>query len=329
MKLTLADNEFKFAWPEKLVLAVLPCVACLASLMLSNTPPRYYVETKVIAEHATLPNWDRRAMRKMDRSLRRLIIRQQRIQAADVHMSVETKLAILRSRQFLHEFIVEHELAPKLLYKLWDEKTQTWKQARGGIIKTIVSSLRGNRSPRNNLGAKKQQELLHYLALLQVNAGLRVKRDKTSAVISIAFKWHDAEFAARLLNTLVASVNQSIGERKQQRVLSAITNFQELRAQQILPRMKRVLSHEIATLKLELVTDNPEKNPAFRVLDPAWPTKDLALRVPKIKLLLIFLTSSSIIFLCVLARKLRTAAKRSNSTQDHTTISRTAYRSTP
>lgn len=98
-------------------------------------------------------------------------------------------LAVLNSRVFTERFITEKNLMPKLYYKLWDSKKNTWKvdeEAQPTLAK----------------------------AYTYFNTSIRtVTQDKKTGLITLTIDWHDRHEAAEWANELVQRLNAEMRAR--------------------------------------------------------------------------------------------------------------------
>lgn len=103
--------------------------------------------------------------------------------------SVKT-LAVFRSRDFLREFIVDHELMPVLYPELWDSSTKSWQ-------------------------VEKQEEVPDLReAVTFFQTGIRfIEEDPGTGLVTLAVEWTDPHLAAHWASLLVERINQRMRAR--------------------------------------------------------------------------------------------------------------------
>ncbi len=155
-------------------------------------------------------------------------------------------IAVIKSRQFIIEFIKENDLLPILFYKQWDYKNNKWAVADQKKVPTLQ---KGYTKFSNNV--------------------LNISENKKTGLIALKVSWYDPELSAKWANMLVlkansylkqnaiSEANQSISYLKDQINTTSEVGIQEL--------LYKLLEKELQTTKLASV----RKDYAFKVLDPA------------------------------------------------------------
>lgn len=118
--------------------------------------------------------------------------------------SVKT-LAVFRSRDFLREFIVDHELMPVLYQDLWDPATDSW-----------------------NVESEEEIPDLRE-AVTFFETGIRfIEKEPGTGLVTLAVEWKDPYLAAHWTRLLVDRINQRM---RNERIVEAERNLEYLREQ--------------------------------------------------------------------------------------------------
>jgi uncharacterized protein involved in exopolysaccharide biosynthesis len=159
----------------------------------------------------------------------------------------EEALAVMRSRQFVEQFVEDHKLAPRFFPRKWDAKAGAW-------------AVPPEKQPTLARAAKYFSERL-----------LSVSRNKKTGLISVNVEWSDRGEAAKWANELVARVNAEMKARAMANA-SAYTGYleREFRASQLLATREaigRLIEQQVKQGMLASVS--PEF--AFRTVTAAMP----------------------------------------------------------
>ncbi len=104
----------------------------------------------------------------------------------------EEALAVLQSRQFLQDFIQQHQLMPELFEKLWLKDQRAWSVPAEDV-------------PTPGRAVKAFRKILF------------VEEDKKTGLVTVAVEWRDQRLAADWSNALVADLNREMRRRTVQR----------------------------------------------------------------------------------------------------------------
>lgn len=168
-------------------------------------------------------------------------------------------LAVLKSRQFLHSFIEQHNLMPLLFHDRWNAERGEWILGRGEEAPDIRAGVNYFR-----------EKILH------------VRESRETGLVTVGVEWTDPEIAAEWVSNLIRRLNDRLRERALQ---EAERNVAYLRSEvaktntvALQQSIGRLLESEMQ--KLMLARGNEEF--AFNVLDPAvpptkrsWPKRSL------------------------------------------------------
>lgn len=164
-------------------------------------------------------------------------------------------LALLQSRQFIEEFVQNHNLMPVLYPQKWDTRTGTWKAAIA-------------RPPTPWKAFK-----------LFTSDILDVSQDKRTNLVTVGIDWTDRNEAAAWANDLVDMINDRVRARAigdADRTIDYLE--QELKKAEAVEMRSALFNMIESQLKVKAVA-TVRKQYAFQVLDPAAPAdQDVKLR---------------------------------------------------
>jgi capsular polysaccharide biosynthesis protein len=174
--------------------------------------------------------------------------------------ATEEAMAVLKSQEFTQDYIKDKNLLPLLFPKAWDAATGSWKP--------------GKKQPTLGAGFRAFENIR------------KVKRDKTSGLITLQVDWKDPVKAADMANELVDRLND---EMRQRALVQAEASIGYL--QKEFTSTADVTSHEAISrlmedeIKQEMLA-HVTKQYSLQVVDRAVPA-DLDAPVRPIKLLYI------------------------------------------
>ncbi|PNU20291.1 hypothetical protein C2E25_08270 [Geothermobacter hydrogeniphilus] len=168
--------------------------------------------------------------------------------------STDEAIAILKSREFLWDFVKRHKLLPKLFPDDWDQTKKSWRDP----------------DPEN------QPDLWDAYRLLVDDEVIKVGSDKDSDLVRLQINWSDPELAARWANMLVKDLNDYLRQRE---ILSSQKNLKYLQDE-----LQRVVTVEQRQALFSLISQeqqkamlaNTQEEFVFRVLDKASPPDEKA-----------------------------------------------------
>lgn len=155
-------------------------------------------------------------------------------------------IAMLKSRNFTADFIVDEGLMPVLFNNNWDESTNSWSVENIEDAPTIADGY--------NLFNEKIRSV--------------TVDDKTS-LVTLDIEWNDREQAAQWANRLVGKLNQHMRDRDihvAERSLEFLDD--QLKRNSVIEIQQgifRLIEHQIELIMLA----NAREEYAFRILDPA------------------------------------------------------------
>jgi uncharacterized protein involved in exopolysaccharide biosynthesis len=189
--------------------------------------------------------------------------------------NTEQSLAVLKSREFLWNFVQEKKLMPVLFEDDWDAEHKKWKES----------------------DPKKQPGQMDVWRLFNKGGVLNVNEDKKTGLVTVAVDWKDPVLAADWANSLVKRLNQYLA---QQAVARGENNLKYLNEQLMstqIEEMRQTLFDLIGNEQKNAMLAKTQKEFAFRVLDPAV-TPDKKIK-PK-RSLIVILTTFGAGFLAIL-----------------------------
>jgi uncharacterized protein involved in exopolysaccharide biosynthesis len=174
--------------------------------------------------------------------------------------ATEEAMAVLKSQEFTQDYIKDKNLLPLLFPKAWDAATGSWKP--------------GKKQPTLGAGFRAFENIR------------KVKRDKTSGLISLQVDWKDPLKAADMANELVDRLNDEMRQRALVQAEASIGYLQKEFASTAdvtsHEAISRLMEDEIKQEMLAHVT----KQYSLQVVDRAVPA-DLDAPVRPIKVLYI------------------------------------------
>jgi uncharacterized protein involved in exopolysaccharide biosynthesis len=153
-------------------------------------------------------------------------------------------LAVLRSRDFIRDFLRGNELLPVLFSDKWDAAAGRWKEPR----------------------IEDQPDLRDGVKLF-LDKILTVQDDKKTGLVSVAVEWTNADQAAAWANQLIDLINQRMRDRAQ---TEAETNIEYLQGQlgtTSVATLKQAISRLLETELQKVMLARGNKEFAFRVVD--------------------------------------------------------------
>jgi uncharacterized protein involved in exopolysaccharide biosynthesis len=227
--------------------------------------------------------------------------------------SVDQSIALMTSRQFTDQFILDERVREALYPELWDPSKNTWRsrKSHASIVSWIQERL-GTAPPDvisiNDGGPSLWKTEKRF-------GGLRsITLDKKTSLITLTIDWRDPAIAAKWANDMVSRLNLHARDRaiaEANRSLEYLNG--ELSKTHVL-EMEQTIYKLIEREMRTNVSAHVHDEYAFRVLDPAVPPEERAF--PKRVLITLavmfstgFATALWIIFGPAPRRKIREASE--------------------
>jgi len=159
--------------------------------------------------------------------------------------SVEENLAVLKSREFLWQFIKDQKLMPVLFADAWDADKKVWKKS----------------NPDEQPGL--------WDAYRTLTGILNASTDKKSNLVTVSIDWKSPELAAQWANLLVSRLNEFL---RQQAISRSNGNLQYLKhelSRTQVANMRQALFELISQEQKKAMLANTQKEFAFQVIDKA------------------------------------------------------------
>ncbi len=175
------------------------------------------------------------------------------VNIGDENESVEA-LAVLRSNEFVREFITENNLMPILFADEWDSAAKRWRAS----------------NPEDQPDERDAVRLFR-------KSICQVMDDKRTGLITVSIEWKDRRTAAEWANALVARLN----DRMRQRVLAEsgrnVKFLREELTKADIPSLQQSVSRLLESELQNLMLARGSQEFAFRVVDrasiPKWRSK--------------------------------------------------------
>ena len=155
-------------------------------------------------------------------------------------------LGTLKSRQFLENFILEHNLLEQIFSDQWSIERKEWIPRKDGSIVTISDGI---------------DLFLNSIAC---------EEDKSTSLYLVSVTLNDPKLASLICNEVVISLNSKFRERAIERALLKEEYLKEELSKTSLSDMKNVLYTMLQAEKQKAMLANITKNAAFEVIDPAF-----------------------------------------------------------
>lgn len=158
-------------------------------------------------------------------------------------------LAILKSREFTRDFIMEHDLLPVLFADQWDAATGQWIESDPNLRPDIQDAVRQFRND-----------------IVSVDRG-------DTGLTTLVVEWTDREIAAKWANLLISRLNEHLRQRALVNALSNVDYLQSELAKTSVVTLQQSIGRLLETEMQKLMLARGNEEFAFRVIDPAEPPK--------------------------------------------------------
>ena len=170
----------------------------------------------------------------------------------------EEALAVLRSREFTEQFIVDHNLLPVIFHRRWDQKRNQWKSSIFFPLPTIAKGV------------------MYFREKIE-----SVSQDKKTGMTILEISWRDRNLAAEWANELVRRLNAEMRRRDMNRAQASIEYLEkELTVATVVATQDAISKLIEAQVKQKMIA-NTSREFAFRVVDRAIPPDADDLASPK------------------------------------------------
>jgi uncharacterized protein involved in exopolysaccharide biosynthesis len=171
----------------------------------------------------------------------------------DLTVSVSSKeaLAMLESRIFINQFLVEEDLLPILFHKQWDNVSKQWKEEEEAP--TIWEAYE-----------KFSEDILD------------IETDEETGLTSVTVTWINAELAAYWANELIRKINIQLRDRAIAQANTSISYLDEQLAKTSAVELQQALYGLMEVQLAKIVAAKVQEEYAFRIVDPALVPEELA-----------------------------------------------------
>jgi uncharacterized protein involved in exopolysaccharide biosynthesis len=189
--------------------------------------------------------------------------------------NVDQSIALMTSRQFTNQFILDEHVRQAMYPKLWDPVTNTWRQGERSV--SVVSWIEDKLhvAPPDAIVTTDGGPSLWKTAK-RFNQLRTITQDRKTSLVMLTIDWRDPITAAKWANDMVSRLNQHARDRavaEANRSLEYLNG--ELSKTNVLEMQQtiyRLIEREMRTNVSAHVRDEY----AFRVLDPAVPPEERA-----------------------------------------------------
>ena len=161
--------------------------------------------------------------------------------------SVEENIAVLKSREFIWDFVKDEKLMPILFADDWDAEAGHW----------IAED------------KEDQPTLWDAWRLLVENGVLQASIDKDSGLVRVSIDWEDPELASLWVNKLVQRINAYLREQAIAQSQEKLKYLNHELSKTVIEENRRALYDLISAEQKQAMLANTQQDFAFRVVDPA------------------------------------------------------------
>jgi uncharacterized protein involved in exopolysaccharide biosynthesis len=185
----------------------------------------------------------------------------------DSRQATQTALAILESRQFVRQFIIDENLMPALFADRWDEEKLEWK--RSGFLARRKSAVRGLvNSDTESLSADGAPSI--WAAYRLIKGGiLGIEHDQSSGLITLTIEWHEPQLAADWANSVVDHVNDVIRRQDIEEAEKSIVFLKKQLAETLPYDIEQAFYGLLKEQTKVMMLADSRSGYAFKVIDPA------------------------------------------------------------
>ncbi|WNO09088.1 hypothetical protein [Teredinibacter sp. KSP-S5-2] len=311
---------------DYLYLLCIPTILTLLIIVFINRSPSYQVNATItLSNIESFSSIKGKNLKGLDRPVRRMIRMQQRLMLSNNRTTQAERLATLKSRSFFESYIDSHEVKPLLFPKRWDNEKETWKSRKRGIVGIIRTYFEEDQRKVSN------REPRTFLAVKILKNKFRVKIEAKTGLIYISSRWKSAEIGEKITNEIINYANIYIANQKRDTLEKQIRQTNLLLEKSQPHSIRRFLNANLTAYQHGLAFNDPEFNPSFKVLIPAYAPEEPTLRFPKLRLLLVLIVGFISTYLWIMVSKLRKFDKglqqKNKASLNNSTSSVTPYTS--
>ncbi len=161
--------------------------------------------------------------------------------------SIEESIAVLKSREFIWDFVKDEKLMPILFADDWDAENKQWLAEE----------------------QEDQPSLWDAWRLLVEDGILAVNVDKDSGLVRLSIDWEDPELAKAWVAKLVTRINAYLREKAILQSEEKLKYLNDVLAETQIAENRQALFELISTEQKQAMLANTQKDYVFRVIDPA------------------------------------------------------------
>ena len=269
----------KLTHKDWLKLILIPLLLCILVVFLINLTPKYEATATIYPVVDSVGSLDRSALRKMERSARRLIKSMNRQKKSNNITAIHEKIAQLKSVQLTKQFIIKYDLKKLLFEDKWDTENQRWQ----------------------NTNKKGEPSLAK--AAKKLNKRLKIKYNKKTNLINIKLIWKNPTIAAQIVNDYIDFTNSYIADKLMRIQLDELYSLQRLIIDN---RYKYIQQELIAQHEAMLTSINSESQSLarqFKVLSPAYIAEEAIFKLSPILIVFVFILSVFCVLLFIALSK--------------------------
>jgi uncharacterized protein involved in exopolysaccharide biosynthesis len=183
-------------------------------------------------------------------------------------------IAMLQSRGFTQQFLVDEGVLPHLYPEAWDDASKSWRsdgpsfvQRVRNAVSRMVASLSGDRRRSGETAADGAPNL--WDANKKFNRLRNVERDRRTQMVTLTVTWIDPVLAAQWANALVDRLNTHARQRAIQEAQRSLTYLQQEISKTSVVELQQALYRLIEGEQRKTMLASVREDYAFQVIDRA------------------------------------------------------------
>lgn len=184
--------------------------------------------------------------------------------------TAETAMAVIKSRKFISEFIVEKQLKKNVFFEQWDSEKSTWKESFSliGWIKGLLVAENDNKKLYQGQEILAPGEPSMWDVVRKFSQLLSITEGKNDGLITITLEWTDPVQARDWIIAVVDRINTQMRLQQIAESNKTIEYLQEQLEKTQLVEIKTVIYKMIEQHMKNMTLAKTQQNYVFKVIDP-------------------------------------------------------------
>lgn len=179
----------------------------------------------------------------------------------------QTYLAVMQSRKFLREFIIENQLKKKIFFKQWDDEESKWKQPFS-LIGTLNGWFGFDKKTYKQQEKLETGEPTNWAAVQAFSSMLLVVQHKDSGMVTVSIEWVDPLQAREWVSDLIARINTQVRLEQIEESRKTIDYLKDQVKQTQLVEIKTAAYNLIQQNLKNMTLAKTQQNFVFKIIDP-------------------------------------------------------------